>query len=102
MKLTQTRGYSASNASKVLNGNPIQYVGPEMEIKYIWKNNRPTSQIDGYSTWFIQEGLPPFSVKFPEKVKLPDYLQKVEFEGLEACEVRNNVYFRAKGLKVVK
>lgn len=102
MKLTQSRGYSSSTAKQVLSDKPIQFVGPTLEAKYVWKDGQPTNQIQGYATWFVQEGLPPFTVKFTDEVKLPNFLQEVEFTDLEACEVRNNVYFRAKGLKELK
>ena len=58
--------------------------------------------MSGYKTWFSQEGLPPFQVKFTSEVELPNYMTMVELEGLEACEVNYNVYFRASDIKEVK
>ena len=103
MKLIKSTGYSKATAAAVLeNGNPINYLGPDLEPKYKWENNRPTSEIESYSTWFIQEGLPPFEVKFPNKVKLPEFLSIVEFDNIQATEYKNNVYFKADGFKEVK
>lgn len=104
MKIRRTNGYSVEIAKQVLDGGkPIRFVGPAFVAKYVWKDGKPTSTVKGYATWFIQEGLPPFTVRFPEKVTLPNkYLQIVDFDNLQACEVRDNVYFKADSLKEVK
>lgn len=96
-------GYSAETANNYIDGNqPIYSLSTELEVQHKWQDNRPTDEIVGYKAWFSQEGLEPFEVKFENKVKLPSYLSKVSFDGLEGCEVRNNVYFRAANLKEVK
>lgn len=103
MKINQTNGYSSSTAKKFINkGVPIKFVGPDLEPKFKWEDGKRTKKIEAYETWFIQEGLPPFQVKFPQKIELPDFEAIVDFENLEACEVRNNVYFKADDVKVIK
>lgn len=103
MKINQTSGYSQRTAKKfITRGVPIKFVGPELEPKFKWEDGKRTNKIEAYETWFIQEGLPPFQVKFSKQVELPDYESIVEFDNLQACEVRNNVYFKADGMKVVK
>lgn len=96
-------GYSIETANNYIDNNqPIYSLSTEPEVQHKWQDNRPTDEITGYKAWFSQEGLEPFAVKFTSQIKLPAYLSKVEFDQLEACEVRNNVYFRAVALKEVK
>lgn len=96
-------GYSEIIAkSYIEEAKPIYCISSELITRYEWVNNRPTSKIVGYCAWFTQKNLEPFKVKFSNKIKLPDYLAKVEFQDLEACEVRNNVYFRASDIKEVQ
>lgn len=96
-------GYSADTARNYIDNNqPIYCLSTELDEQHKWQDNRPTDDVIGYKAWFSQEGLEPFAVKFENKVKLPAYLAKVSFDDLEACEVRNNVYFRANSLKEVK
>ena len=40
-------------------------------------------------------------VRFEKEPKLPQFGSRVNFEGLEACEVNNRVYFRAKSIRKV-
>lgn len=103
MKRKMSGGYSAQTVNNYLDlAKPIYSLSTELTPKYKWEDNRPTDQVTGYSAWFSQEGLDPFTIKFVDEVKLPKYLAKVDFEGLEACEVRNNVYFRAQSVKEAK
>lgn len=103
MKRRNTSGYSAKLVTTYLDtAKPIRNASTELTPQYEWVDNKPTDKIVGYRAWFIQEGVDPFTIKFTNKVKLPKYLGKVEFDGLEACEVRNNVYFRAESVKEVK
>lgn len=96
-------GYSAETAATYVdNSKSVYSLSTELEPQYKWENNKPIEEITGYKAWFSQEEQEPFEVKFASKVKLPNYLAKVELEGLEACEVRNKVYFRATGLEEVK
>lgn len=96
-------GYSTDTANNYIDNNqPIYSLSTELEVQHRWEDNRPTDEIVGYKAWFSQKGLEPFEVKFEDQIKLPDYLSKVSFDKLEACEVRNNVYFMAASLKEVK
>ena len=96
-------GYSTDTANNYVNENQNIYnLSTQLEVRRKWQDNHPTDEISGYMAWFSQKGLEPFQVKFESKVKLPAYLAKVNFDNLEACEVRNNVYFRAVALKEVK
>ena len=96
-------GYSADTANNYIDSKqPIYSLSTELEVQHKWQDNRPTDEVAGYKAWFSQEDLEPFAVKFTSQIKLPAYLSKVSFDNLEACEVRNNVYFRAAALKEVK
>ncbi len=73
-----------------------------LDTQVKWVNGKPTDEVTGYQCWFIAEGTEPFKVKFPNKVSLPSMFTKIKFQNLEACEVGNNVYFKANGLEVMK
>ncbi|CAK1251304.1 hypothetical protein R55210_AODCCCNP_01348 [Fructobacillus fructosus] len=81
---------------------PVYSVSPAVEVKYVWRDNRPTEEVSGYQLSFVQEGLPVFKVKFEDEPILPKFLSKVSFDQLTALEVRSNVYFKSSGLKEVK
>ncbi|QGY97151.1 hypothetical protein E6A54_07670 [Lactobacillus johnsonii] len=103
MRITQRNGYSEVVPKRYLDKNkPITSLSTDLEIQYRWKEGRPTSEIESYKAWFSQEGLPPFTVKFLDPIDLPKYKALVEFEGLEGCEVKGNVYFRATRVKQIK
>lgn len=98
-------GYSATTATEYVNpAKPIHSLSAELEPQQLFEEGKPTgeSEIIAYKATFIQEGLEPFQVKFEDKVKLPDFLSLVQFDNLQAVEVRYNVYFKADGLKEVK
>lgn len=96
-------GYSADTANNYIdNKQPIYSLSTELEVQHRWQDNRPTDEVVGYKAWFSQKGLEPFEVKFDNQIKLPTYLSKAIFENLEACEIRNKVYFKAANLKEVK
>lgn len=96
-------GYSADTANNYIDNNqPIYSLSTELELQHKWQDNRPTDVVIGYKAWFSQEGQEPFEVKFDNQIKLPRYLAKVNFDNLEACEVRSKVYFKADSLKEVK
>ncbi|CCF24184.1 Putative uncharacterized protein [Leuconostoc citreum LBAE C10] len=86
----------------VATDKPVYSISSSVELKYKWENSKPTKEITGYQISFVQEGLPPFNVKFKSEPTLPKFLGKVSFDQLEALEVRSNVYFRANDLKEVK
>lgn len=103
MKRKLMGGYSANIVQQYLDlAKPIYCISTELTVKYQWKDGAPTEKIDGYKGWFCQEGVEPFAIKFPDNVALPPFLTKVELKGLEACEVRRNVYFRAVSVKEAK
>ena len=81
---------------------PTYSLSSEIENQFEYVDNKRTNKVIGYKLWFSCEGIPPFAVKFAQKPELPAYLSIVEFNSLEAIEIRANVYFRADGLKVVK
>ena len=91
IRIMQTKGgYSDTTANKYVKVNkPIHSVSTELEII-------------AYKATFVQEGLEPFQIKFKDKIKLPEFLSLVEFDNLQAVEVRYNVYFKADGIKEVK
>lgn len=103
MKITQHNGYSNGVANRYIDNNkPVYSISVELDSQYRWEDGQPTSKVVGYKAWFTQEGLPPFSVKFSDEIDLPKYMSIVEFEGLEGCEIKNNVYFRATSVKKIK
>lgn len=96
-------GYSATNATEyVIPTKPIHSLSTELEPQQLFEDGKPTGEIIAYKATFVQEGLEPFQVKFEDKVKLPEFLSLIEFENLQAVEVRYNVYFKADGIKEVK
>lgn len=100
---TQSNHYSEATARKfILPDKPTQCTTSFIETQYEYVDKQRTDTIKGYKLWFVQEGLNPFSVKFEKKPTLPPFLSIVEFDTLEGIEIRNNVYFKADGFKVVK
>lgn len=96
-------GYSANTANEYIdNKQAIFCLSTELEPQIKFENGQPTGEIIAYKGWFSQKGLPPFQVKFESDVSLPSYMDMVEFDALEACQINYNVYFRARGIKEVK
>lgn len=96
-------GYSAQTANEYIdNKQPIRSLSVELDKQFRFEDGKPTKDITGYKAWFTQEGLPPFIVKFVDEPKLPAYMSAVRLDGLLACEVNYNVYFKADGLTEVK
>ena len=96
-------GYSANTANEYIdNKQAIFCLSTELEPQIKFENGQPTGEIIAYKAWFSQKGLPPFQVKFESDVSLPSYMDMVEFDALEACQINYNVYFRARGIKEVK
>ena len=97
------QGYSAETAKFFIDSNKKTYsLSTELETQEKFVDKKPTGEIIAYKAWFTQEGLPPFSVKFENKIDLPKYLAVIEFENLMACEVSYNIYFKAVGIKEIK
>ena len=102
MKTTKG-GYTTTLADKIISQKqPIYSLSTELEPQQRFEEGKPTGEIVAYKAWFVQEGQDPFQVKFEDKVKLPEFLSLIEFENLQAVEVRYNVYFKADGIKEVK
>ena len=96
-------GYSAITANEYIdNKQAIFCLSTELEPQIKFENGQPTGEIIAYKAWFSQKGLPPFQVKFESDVSLPSYMDMVEFDMLEACQINYNVYFRAQDNKEVK
>ena len=96
-------GYSANTANEYIdNKQAIFCLSTELEPQIKFENGQPPGEIIAYKGWFSQKGLPPFQVKFESDVSLPSYMDMVEFDALEACQINYNVYFRARGIKEVK
>ncbi|MDN5440635.1 MULTISPECIES: hypothetical protein [Lactobacillales] len=96
-------GYSSMLADTIVSKNkPVHTISTELTPQQKFEDKKPTGEIIAYKSWFIQAGLPPFEVKFTDKIQLPPYLSVVEFINLQAVEVSYNVYFKADGLREVK
>ena len=93
-------GYSHDLATTyILNDKPVISLSTETEAQYVWNNGHRSNEISGYQAWFVQESVGVFKVKFENRPELPQFLSAVHFKNLEACQVRNNIYFRAKGIE---
>ncbi|HHT7774692.1 TPA: hypothetical protein ACT2GI_001526 [Streptococcus suis] len=102
MKTTKG-GYTTQLADKIIDPNqPIYSLSTELEPQQRFEDNKPTGEIIAYKAWFVQEGQDPFQVKFEESIKLPAFLSLIQFDNLQACEVKYNVYFKANGIKEVR
>ena len=96
-------GYSTITANEYIdNKQGIHCLSTELEPQQLFEDGKPTGEIIAYKATFIQEGLEPFQVKFEDKIKLPDFMSLIQFDNLQAVEVRYNVYFKADGIKEVK
>jgi hypothetical protein len=96
-------GYSTITANEYIdNKQGIYCLSTELEPQQLFDDGKPTGEIIAYKATFIQKGLEPFQVKFEDKIKLPDFMSLIQFDNLQAVEVRYNVYFKADGIKEVK
>lgn len=97
------KGYSKETASYYIKENkPVRSLSVKLEPQQSFADGKPTGEIIAYKAWFTQEGVEPFAVKFDTEIELPKYLSTIEFEGLMACEIKYNVYFKAVNIKEVK
>ncbi|AYJ44396.1 MULTISPECIES: hypothetical protein [Enterococcus] len=100
---TQSNQYSEATARKfIVTDVPTQCATSFIETQHEYVDKQRTDNIKGYKLWFVQKGLNPFSVKFEKEPTLPSFLSMVEFDNLQGIEIRNNVYFKADGFKVIK
>lgn len=96
-------GYSTITANEYIdNKQGIYCLSTELEPQQLFEDGKPTGEIIAYKATFIQKGLEPFQVKFEDKIKLPDFMSLIQFDNLQAVEVRYNVYFKADGITEVK
>lgn len=96
-------GYSTNTANEYIdNKQDIYCLSTELEPQQLFEDGKPTGEIIAYKATFIQKGLEPFQVKFEDKIKLPDFMSLIQFDNLQAVEVRYNVYFKADGITEVK
>lgn len=96
-------GYSTITANEYIdNKQGIYCLSTELEPQQLFEDGKPTGEIIAYKATFIQKGLEQFQVKFEDKIKLPDFMSLIQFDNLQAVEVRYNVYFKADGIKEVK
>lgn len=103
MKVRRNSGYSVEVARHYVDNNsPLRSLSSDLESQYRYENDKRTDEVIGYKAWFTQEGLDPFAVKFEHQIKLPKYMSLIEFDNLQAIEIRYNVYFKADGLSEVK
>ena len=96
-------GYSATTAMEyVIPTKPIHSLSTELEPQQLFEDGKPTGEIIAYKATFVQEGLEPFQVKFEETIELPAFQSMIQFDTLQACEVKYNIYFKANGIKEVR
>lgn len=96
-------GYSAKVAKEYIDDKkPTYCLSTSLTPQMVFEDGKPTDEVAAYKAWFVQEGQEPFQVKFLDKISLPSFLKMVSFEELEACEVRYNVYFKAKDVQEIK
>jgi hypothetical protein len=103
MKIKRISGYSKDVAKMyVPNDEPIYCVSSQLSEQVKWQDGKPTGEIAGYQAWFVAQDTEPFKIKFSKQVKLPAMFTQVKLDDLEACEVGNQVYFRAKDIEAMK
>lgn len=98
-------GYSVKLAKDLVGDASLFAVGAGLVPHYAWDDtlSRYTDELVSYSLAVSAEGLEPFEVKLPSGVTFDgDFLSRVSFDGLQACQVRGQVYFKADDVKAVK
>lgn len=102
MKAKQSSGYSAEVAKMyVPDGTEVVLLSTKVKKQVKWVDGKPTTEVTGYK---VLCGMPDdvFTVKFSKPVSLPKFCSRIKFKGLEACEVADNIYFRAEDLEEAK
>lgn len=102
-KIRNTAGYSASLAQDALKGENLYLVGKALETQYEYSDNKRTDNITGYQVWVATDTHNPFKVKFAvedqpnlDSLAIGDH---ITFDGLEAVQIKSNLYFRATKIK---
>lgn len=99
MKAKHNSGYSEDLANiYVPQSTEVILLSTTLDPRPKWKDGKPTKEIGSYR---ILCGMPDnyFYVKLDKKVKLPPFKSHIKLVGLKACEVNNNVYFKANDLE---
>lgn len=104
MKIRNSQNtYNENTAKQYISvDKPIINVSSEVETQYNWIDGKRTDEVTGFKLYFVQEGVPPFAVKFEKQPSLPLFLSEIKLDKLEAIEIRSNVYFRSEGVRGVK
>lgn len=101
-----TGGYSAEKYRDLIGDNPVHVLigsGAIKQPKFV--DGKPTDKIDATKLGIYIEGVGADTVKLPADFDLPTTIKdmdEVTLDNPEACEVKNNVYFRASGIKQAK
>lgn len=102
MKLSNS-SYSKDQAIAILGEDTIYLVGLQPVTQHEYVDNRETDTITGFQVWVATQKHNPFKIKFPVEHKpiLDGFAigDSVTFEGLEAIQIKNNIYFRATKIK---
>lgn len=102
-RIFNSSGYSQAKAALYVDEqSPVNSLSLELDKQYKYVDGKKTDEITGYKAWFTQKGLPPFQVKFEQEIDLPEYMTIVNFDNLQAIEIKYNVYFKADGITEVK
>lgn len=106
MRMSQFSNYTEALAEECL-GNRKKHLllgsGLSQQPEYV--NGKPTGKIANTRLEFYLEGVGADKIKLPADYQLDDSIKdfdQIEFINPEAIQVKNNVYFRAEGVKAVK
>lgn len=95
-------GYSEALATSALAGDPLYLAALVLDTQYEYKDNQRTDNITGYQVFVATPTQAPFKIKFEvdNQPNLEGFAigDKVSFKGLQAIQIRNNVYFKASGI----
>lgn len=102
-KIQNQNGYNEQIANDALKGQTLYIVGLNLDTQFEYVDDKRTNSITGYQVWIATDSHNPFKVKFSPEDK-PDLTyfsigDKITFEGLEAIQIRSNIYFRATGIQ---
>lgn len=102
MKTRRGNRYNPETAKMYTNfDEDIILLSTDFEDVHEYKDGEYTEKVIAYRLLF---GTPNdfFKCKFADVFDLPDYGSAVDFKGLVACEVENNVYFKADSCFEIK
>jgi len=105
MRVKRKDGYSKAIAREYISADDRIYnVSSQLTEEIKWDNGKPTKEIIAYQAWFVIPDIDPepFRVEFSEPIKLPHLFAEVKLADLEAREIGNQVYFKAKNVEVVQ